>query len=142
MWRRKETITRMWAVPAALAVVLAMDAAWFSVSVPRVYAPAFSRVVGKAWAFQASPANLLSAAAVYVLLGFMARAAAARSSSAAQAARTGAASTAAAYAVYNLTNMSVFGVPEWGLATGVVDVAWGAAVGAASSAAAFAVTRR
>nr|WRJ69787.1 DUF2177 domain-containing protein [Oceanusvirus sp.] len=131
----------MWSVPAALAVILAMDAAWFSVSVPRIYSPAFSRVIGKSWAFKASPPNILSAVAVYVLMGFMARHAAVRSTTAARAASTGAVAMAAAFAVYNLTNMSVFGVSEWGLATALVDTAWGAAVGAASAAAAFAVMR-
>lgn len=132
----------MYSFLAAAAVVLVMDAAWFSFSVPRLYSPALSDVLGRPWSFSLNPHTAFGAALAYAAVAASAVLVSSRDRAGvlppARAAAKGAMVGAAAYAMYNGTGMALFG-ESWGLTVLLADTAWGGLVGAAAAAAAAAV---
>ena len=115
---------------AAVAVpYVALEAAWFSWAVPRMYGPLFARVQGRgAWAPRAFPQLAAAAAAAYALLTWgvarFALPADSREATDGEAAAAGASLGFLVYGAYNLTNYVAF--DGWGALPSAVDTAWGA----------------
>lgn len=130
------------AAGVAAAVYILMEAIWLSLTVRSMYAPMFSGVLGREWAFRASAKSLLGALAAYVALGaglLVLVLGDVDVSSYATLAVRAAVYGVAVYGTYNMTNSAVF--ERWGLGVSCVDTAWGAAVSVVSCMAAkFAAT--
>lgn len=110
-------------ISLALALYLALDLAWFSAAVPRLYAPAFRAVQGLA---PGAPLRfrLAYAAPAYALLGaglwyFVWRPCRTR----AAAARAAAALALLVYGTYNLTNLAT--LHAYPVSVALADTAWG-----------------
>ena len=132
---------------AAVAVpYLALEAAWLSFAVPRMYAPLFARVQGsRSWKTRPAPQLFAIAAAAYALLTwgvvrFALGPAPHRDLTRGQAALRGASLGLLVYGTYNLTNMVAFEAYGW--AEAAADTAWGALVLAAVAAIAREVLAR
>jgi uncharacterized membrane protein len=124
---------------AAVAVpYLALEAAWLSFEVPRVYAPLFAWVQGsRSWKARPAPQLFAIAAAAYSLLTwgivrFALGPAPHRDLTRGHAALRGASLGLLVYGTYNLTNLVAFEAYGWEEAA--ADTAWGALVLAAVAA--------
>lgn len=125
---------------AAVAVpYVILEAAWFYLAVPRMYAPLFAKVQGgREWSPRPLPQLAAAAAAAYALLAWgvvrFALPEDSREATDGEAAAAGASLGLLVYGAYNLTNYVAF--DGWGALPAAVDTAWGAFAMAAACVAA------
>jgi uncharacterized membrane protein len=124
------------AYAATLAVFLALDGVWLSLTTSRLYRPLLGALL--------APAPALWAAAVFYLVyvagltGFVVLPGGARTDSLGDLLR-GAGFGFVAYATYDLTNQAT--LQSWPVAVTAADLAWGAVVSALAAAAGSRVVR-
>lgn len=118
---------------AAFATFLALDFAWLSLMVERLYRPALGDLL-------AARPNLPAAVIFYLVyiagMIFLAVAPAVREGGIARAAVNGLVFGAVAYATYDLTNQAT--LRAWSMKVSVVDISWGAIASAAACVAGYA----
>jgi uncharacterized membrane protein len=118
---------------------LALEAAWLSFMVPRVYSPLYSRVQGgDEWHMKSRAQTIVGAVLAYTLLtwgiAFFALPGDPSHATDAESALRGAALGLLVYGTYNLTNYVV--LRDWGVLPCLIDTAWGVAVTATTAVAA------
>jgi len=118
---------------AAFATFLALDFAWLSLMIDRLYRPALGDLL--------APRPHLPAAIVFYVayiagMIFLAVAPAVREGGVPRAALNGLVFGAVAYATYDLTNQAT--LRAWSLKVSVVDITWGAVASAAACVAGYA----